>query len=51
MNKAIFLTNMYATLCFATITSSAEHPNPSELGEPQKAWCQPILGPGLKVAK
>jgi hypothetical protein len=30
----------------ARVTSSAEHPNPSEPGEPQRAWCQPVVGPG-----
>jgi hypothetical protein len=43
-----------ATYCFtgdeiyvrARITSSAEHPNPSELGEHKRAWCQPVIGPG-----
>jgi hypothetical protein len=29
----------------ARITSSAEHPNPSELGEAKRAWCQPVAGP------
>ena len=27
----------------ARITSSAKHPNPSELGDPQLAWCQPVM--------
>jgi hypothetical protein len=27
----------------ARITSSAEHPNPAEPGEPQRAWCQPVI--------
>ncbi len=27
----------------ARITSSAKHPNPSELGDPQRAWCQPVM--------
>ncbi len=31
----------------ARITSSAKHPNPSDLGDWKKAWCQPVLGPGL----
>lgn len=30
------------------VTSSAAHQNPSELGEPKRAWCQPVVGPGLK---
>ena len=29
----------------ARITSSAPHPNPSEVGEPQRAWVQPVIGP------
>ncbi|QDT53634.1 hypothetical protein Pan44_16570 [Caulifigura coniformis] len=29
----------------ATITSSALHPNPSEVGDFQQAWVQPVLGP------
>jgi len=29
------------------ITSSAHHPNPSELGDLKQAWCQPVLGPGI----
>ncbi len=28
----------------ARITSSALHPNPSEIGEFQRAWCQPVVG-------
>ena len=28
----------------ARITSSALHPNPSEPGEFQRAWCQPVVG-------
>lgn len=31
----------------ARITSSALHPNPSELGDLKQAWCQPVLGPGI----
>ena len=27
----------------ARITSSAMHPNPSEPGEQQRAWCQPVI--------
>ncbi|MCA9079385.1 MAG: hypothetical protein KDA58_02455 [Planctomycetaceae bacterium] len=30
----------------ARVTSSAKHPNPSEVGEPQRAWVQPVVGPG-----
>ena len=30
----------------ARITSSAAHPNPGEPGEPQRAWSQPVVGPG-----
>ncbi|RLS52695.1 MAG: hypothetical protein DWH91_16185 [Planctomycetota bacterium] len=29
----------------ARVTSSAVHPNPSETGEPQRAWVQPLVGP------
>lgn len=29
----------------ARVTSSADHPNPSEAGEKQRAWVQPVLGP------
>ena len=29
----------------ARITSSAPQPNPGELGDPKRAWCQPVLGP------
>ena len=29
----------------ARVTSSAPHPNPSEVGESQRAWAQPVLGP------
>jgi hypothetical protein len=29
----------------ATITSSALHPNPSEIGDFQQAWVQPVVGP------
>lgn len=32
----------------ARITSSREHPNPSELNEFERAWTQPVLGPGVK---
>ena len=32
----------------ARVTSSAKHPNPAEEGEFQRAWAQPIVGPGLK---
>jgi hypothetical protein len=34
----------------ARITSSAGHPNPSEPGEPKRAWCQPVAGPGFAAA-
>jgi hypothetical protein len=30
----------------AVITSSALHPNPSEIDDHQQAWVQPVLGPG-----
>ena len=29
----------------AVVTSSADHPNPSEIGDKQKAWVQPMIGP------
>lgn len=29
----------------ARVTSSAKHPNPSEVGEFQRAWVQPVVGP------
>ncbi len=29
----------------ARITSSKPHPNPSEPGESERAWCQPVVGP------
>lgn len=32
----------------ARITSSRKHPNPSEVGEFERAWTQPALGPGAK---
>ena len=35
----------------ARITSSADHPNPSEPGDKQRAWVQPITGPGLTKDK
>ncbi len=31
----------------ARITSSAKHSNPAEPDEFQRAWCQPVVGPGL----
>ena len=30
----------------ARITSSKEHPNPAEPGEKERAWSQPVHGPG-----
>lgn len=30
----------------ARITSSRKHPNPSEVGEFERAWTQPVIGPG-----
>ncbi len=35
----------------ARITSSAAHPNPSELGDFKQAWCQPVVGPGVRSEK
>ncbi len=32
----------------AQITSSASHPNPSEHDDPQRAWCQPVVGPAVE---
>ncbi len=29
----------------ARVTSSAAQPNPSELGDPKRAWVQPVVGP------
>jgi hypothetical protein len=29
----------------AVVTSSADHPNPSEVGDKQQAWVQPVVGP------
>jgi hypothetical protein len=29
----------------AVVTSSADHPNPSEIGDKQQAWVQPAIGP------
>ena len=31
----------------ARVTSSQKHPNPGEVGEFQRAWSQPILGPAV----
>jgi len=33
----------------ARITSSAKHANPAEPGEFQRAWSQPVVGPGLEI--
>lgn len=30
----------------ARVTSSRKHPNPSEVGEFERAWVQPVVGPG-----
>lgn len=32
----------------ARITSSRKHPNPSEVGEFERAWTQPVIGPAAK---
>lgn len=32
----------------ARITSSRQHPNPSEIGEFERAWTQPLIGPVVK---
>ena len=29
----------------ARVTSTAKHPNPSEVDEFQRAWVQPVVGP------
>ncbi|MDA0835459.1 MAG: hypothetical protein O2955_13505 [Planctomycetota bacterium] len=31
----------------ARVISSKPHPNPSEPGDPEQAWTQPVIGPGL----
>ena len=31
----------------ALVTSSKKHPNPSEVGEMERAWVQPTVGPGV----
>ena len=33
----------------ARVTSTKKHPNPAELGEFERAWCQPVLGPAAKA--
>ncbi|MEZ6144433.1 MAG: hypothetical protein R3B91_03160 [Planctomycetaceae bacterium] len=35
----------------ARITSDAKHPNPSEINDLKQAWCQPVVGPGVKVTE
>jgi hypothetical protein len=35
----------------ARVTSSALHPNPSEPGDFQQAWVQPVVGPGAPKAR
>jgi hypothetical protein len=35
----------------ARITSTKRHPNPSEPGEFERAWCQPIRGPAAPAAE
>lgn len=32
----------------ARVTSSADHPNPSEIGDKKQAWCQPAVGLGVE---
>lgn len=32
----------------ARVTSSKPHPNPSEVGEFERAWVQPVVGPGAE---
>ncbi len=32
----------------ARVTSNKRHPNPSEPGEFERAWCQPVLGPAAR---
>ncbi|WP_166828028.1 CehA/McbA family metallohydrolase domain-containing protein [Thalassoroseus pseudoceratinae] len=33
----------------ARVTSSKAHPNPSEVGEKERAWVQPLVGPATKT--
>lgn len=33
----------------ARVTSTRQHPNPSEEGELERAWCQPLLGPAAPL--
>jgi hypothetical protein len=35
----------------ARVTSSKKHPNPAEIGEFQRAWSQPVRGPGAPKAE
>ena len=35
----------------ARVTSSRKHPNPSEVDDPERAWVQPILGPGAPAGR
>jgi hypothetical protein len=35
----------------ARVTSTTLHPNPSEPGEFERAWCQPIPGPAAPPAE
>ncbi len=32
----------------AKVTSNKRHPNPSELGDLERAWVQPVRGPAAK---
>ena len=32
----------------ARVTSNRRHPNPSEPGEFERAWCQPVIGPATR---
>lgn len=44
-NKATYRLKSDEIYVRARITSSADHPNPSEAGEKQRAWTQPVPGP------
>lgn len=35
----------------ARVTSTRQHPNPSQPGEFERAWCQPVVGPAVPKAE
>ncbi len=35
----------------ARVTSTADHPNPSEKGDKKRAWIQPVIGPAAPKQK